>query len=43
MDKVLMFIVGAAAVAVIALRALEVAGSEEGLWPSRESIGASTN
>lgn len=43
MDKVLMFIVGAAAVVVIALRGAEISASEEGLWPSRESIGASAN
>ena len=37
--RALPWVVGAAALAVLVLRALEVAGSEEGLWPSRECIG----
>lgn len=37
--RALPWVVGAAVLAVLVLRALEVAGSEEGLWPSRECIG----
>lgn len=41
--RALPWVVGAAALVVIVLRGLEIAESEDGLWPSRECIGASAN
>ena len=38
--RALPWVVGAAALVVILLRAMEVMDSKEGLWPSKESIGA---
>lgn len=37
-----MIIVSAAAVGMILLRGAEISQSEDGLWPSRASIGADT-
>lgn len=37
--KVIQCIVMAVAVAVLCVRCCELSGSDDGLWPSRESIG----